>query len=74
MHHRKLARQTDAKARIEARQSRSDKEQLKTLDSRLGKNIGAKKERTRLNKNIKQVKKTKSKNEKQTTEKTNANA
>ena len=74
MHHRKLSRQTDAKVRIEARQNRSDKEQLKVLDSRLGKNLGAKKERIRLNKNIKQTKKTKTTSEKQTTEKTNANA
>jgi len=34
--------------RIKARASRSANEQLKTLDSILGKNVGAKKERARL--------------------------
>ena len=74
MHHRKMSRQADAKTRNEARSVRSDKEQLKVLDLRLGKKTGAKKERARLNKNIQQTKKTKTTSEKQTTEKTNANA
>lgn len=45
---RKAVRQKVASDLSDARKQRSNKEQLKLLDERLGKGVGAKKERKRL--------------------------
>ena len=45
-------RQAGAKARQEARDARSDKQQLTLLDDLFGEGQGAERERTRLNKRI----------------------
>jgi hypothetical protein len=49
---RRVQRQEDAKNRAAARSGISDPEQLNHLDAKLGKGIGAKKERARLAKRI----------------------
>lgn len=54
-------RQAEKKALIEenlhARKNRSAKQQLEELDFRLGKDVGAKRERARLNEAVEQMKK-----------------
>ena len=42
------ARSDEAEVRQEARNKRTSQQQLKVLDDKLGKGVGAKKERTRL--------------------------
>lgn len=49
---RRDERHEDAGKRQEARNSRTAKQQMNLLDSRLGKNVGAKKERAELQKQI----------------------
>ena len=56
MLHRRKLRKENAETLYKERQQRSNKDQLKLLDQRLGKNVGAKKERARLTKLIQKEK------------------
>ena len=49
LHDNAIDRQTAVEERAEERAARTDEQQLATLDSRLGANMGARKERRRLN-------------------------
>ena len=53
---RRKERQSSAKERKQRREKRSPQEQLALLDRRLGKGVGARKERARLKKLIKEKK------------------